>query len=313
MIRRPLALVQAITLLSLPLGALQTGTKETHAEEFAFKSTPQGDLKIHVFFPDGWKSSDQRPVILLFFGGGFISGSPDQLFSKARYFAARGIVAAAPEYRIQSKHQTLPDKSIEDAASAVRWVRKSAQRLGIDPNRLIAAGASAGGTAAAVIAVTDEFDGAVTDKSISARPNALVLLNPATGTVRIPEGMQKPREEIVQSWARMYAHFENPQKGNPPTIVFFGTQDSLLGPGRAYVRKSLAAGNRVELYTAEGQGHGFFNDTHSTGPDGKLGRPGWHEAVLRKTDEFLGSLGYLKGKPSIRPLDSDHAVLTREP
>jgi len=56
------------------------------------------------------------------------------------------------------------------------------------------------------------------------------------------------------------------------------------------VKQMAAAGNRVELYTAEGEKHGFFND-----------RPGtpWHASCLRQTDLFLTSLGYLKGSPAI--------------
>jgi hypothetical protein len=49
----------------------------------------------------------------------------------------------------------------------------------------------------------------------------------------------------------------------------------------------IAAGNRAELYTAEGQNHGFFNG------------PGWQEAVVHQSDLFLASLGYLNGQPTI--------------
>ena len=282
------------------------------ARQYVFKTTPEGELKIHIFFPGDWMASDRRPAILFLFGGGFITGSPDQLFSKAAYFASRGMVAAASEYRIKSKHDTLPDKSVEDTASAVKWLRLKADTLGIDPKRIVAAGASAGGTAAAVIAVTDEFNPRDEDSSISSHPDALVLLNPAMGTVPLPPGAQKPPEEVVRSWARMYAHFERPEKGNPPTIMFFGTKDSLLAPGKAYCRKSLAAGNRVELFLAPEQGHGFFNDTHSTGADGKLGRRGWHEAVLQKMDEFLSGLGYLRGSPTIQIPAEAPAIFTPE-
>jgi acetyl esterase len=172
--------------------------------------------------------------------------------------------------------------SVEDAASPIRWLRIKATMLGIDPKRVVAAGASAGGTAAAVIGVTDEFDARDEDRSIPSRPDALVLLNPAMGTVLLPPGAQKPAEEVVRSWAQMYAHFERPAKGNPPTIMFFGTKDSLLAPGKTYFHKTLGAGNLVELFLAPGVGHGFFNDPRSSGADGKLAQPGWHEAVLHK-------------------------------
>src|SRR5262249_49174085 len=67
----------------------------------AYKTTPQGDLKINLYFPPNWKSSDRRPVIVFFFGGSCATGSPAQFAATAEYFAARGLLAAAPEYRIE--------------------------------------------------------------------------------------------------------------------------------------------------------------------------------------------------------------------
>ena len=92
-------------------------------------------------------------------------------------------------------------------------------------------------------------------------------------------------------------------------ILFFGTEDRLLIPARALARQSAALGNRTELYTAASQKHGFFNDPNDGTKDG-IASPGWHEVVLYQTDLFLSSLGYLKGKPSVRP--DPKLVLKRE-
>jgi acetyl esterase/lipase len=58
------------------------------------------------------------------------------------------------------------------------------------------------------------------------------------------------------------------------------------------MQKSKAVGHRAELYVAEGVGHGFFN-----------GSP-WRERTLQRADEFLASLGYLQGKPTIQAPDT---------
>src|SRR5689334_5709117 len=58
-----------------------------------FKSTPEGELKIHLYFPKDWKPADRRPAILFFFGGGFVGGTPAQFTTKAQYLAGRGLVA----------------------------------------------------------------------------------------------------------------------------------------------------------------------------------------------------------------------------
>jgi len=71
-----------------------------------YKTTPQGDLKMNLYFPPGWTKSDRRPAIIFFFGGNCATGSPSQFASSASYLAARGMVAASAEYRIAA--YTIP-------------------------------------------------------------------------------------------------------------------------------------------------------------------------------------------------------------
>src|ERR1700681_996477 len=146
-----------------------------------FKTTPQGDLKMNLYFPKDWKSTDHRPAIVFFFGGGFVAGSPVQFTTKAEYFASRGMVAASAEYRIGNTHHTGPEKCIEDAKSAVRWLRVNSRNLGVDPARVIAGGGSAGGTDAPFAAYNTTYEPEGEDMSVSSKPDALVLYNPALG------------------------------------------------------------------------------------------------------------------------------------
>src|SRR5436190_3635779 len=94
-----------------------------------YKTTAEGELKINLYFPKDWKPSDKRAGIVFFFGGGFTNGKPSQFTTKAEYLASRGMVAGSAEYRIKSVHKTGPEKCIEDAKSAVRWMRVNAKRL----------------------------------------------------------------------------------------------------------------------------------------------------------------------------------------
>jgi len=272
-------------------------TPQDNKSVAVFKTTPQGDLKMNLYFPKDWKSTDHRPAIVFFFGGGFVSGSPVQFTTKAEYFASRGMVAASAEYRIGNKHHTGPEKCIEDAKSAVRWLRINARNLGVDSGRVVAGGGSAGGTDAAFAGYNTTYEPEGEDMSISSRPDALVLYNPALGfgeTTNLPPEQAKLRD-FITAW--------KVTNGGPPAILFFGTDDNLLAGARVFVRQMIEAGNRAEFYTAAGQKHGFFND--------RGGTP-WHAVVLRQTDIFLSSLGFLKGHPTI-PLPADtHAALTKE-
>jgi acetyl esterase/lipase len=251
-----------------------------------FKRTPQGDLKLHFYLPEGLKPEDKRPAILFWFGGGFTHGSPTQFYATAEYFASRGLVAACAEYRINSLHGTRIEKCFEDARSAIRWIKKHAGEFGIDPGKVIASGGSAGGTLSLAVALCTGPDAGDDDTSISTKPCAMVLFNPAQGEAvssRIGEAAKD-----VPDLAQRISAINHPQKDQPPAIFFFGTADRLLPPSEQFCREALRMGNRCELWTAEGMSHGFFN------------RQPWHNATVRKADEFLVWLGYLRGEATIQ-------------
>jgi acetyl esterase len=86
--------------------------------------------------------------------------------------------------------------------------------------------------------------------------------------------------------------------------LFYGTEDPLRDAGRDFARQLIAAGTRAEFYTAAGQQHGFFN---------RFADSPWHALVLRQTDLFLASLGYLKGNPTVGIPTHATAALHREP
>lgn len=290
-----LVILTASPAFAQPKGTAKLTDAKVRTEDFVFKKTPQGDLTLHGFFPSDWKPDDKRPVIVFFFGGGWKGGAFTQFVPQSEYFASRGIVAISSDYRIESKHQTTPDVAVEDAKSAIRWVRANAAKLGIDPEKVIASGGSAGGHLAAATALVEKFD-APGDPKVSAKPNALVLFNPfLDGTLgdtgRTFKGANGSDITKDFSPALFLA------KTTPPTIQFFGTDDRLLSHGQDYTAKAAKLGLRAELFTADKMGHGFFNRTP------------WIEATTRKADEFLTSLGYLKGEPTIKTPDG--AVLKK--
>jgi acetyl esterase len=265
--------------------ASKLASVEIKTDERLYKQTPQGELKLHFFFPPGWKSSDKRPAIIFFFGGGWKNGSYTQFVPQAEYFASRGLVAASADYRIESIHKTTPDKCVEDAKSAMRWLRAKAGELGIDPDKIIASGGSAGGHLAAATALIDKFD-AEGDPKISAKPNAMVLFNPALNIDELAEARNATAEEKAR--ARDITPNRFIKSGTPPCIMFFGTEDKLKEGAVQYLAKAKPLGLHAELWAAADMPHGFFN------------RSPWTEVTAKKSDEFLAALGYLTGEPTIK-------------
>jgi acetyl esterase/lipase len=263
-----------------------TAPAAAEGKRFVYKKTLKGDLEIEVFFPPGWTAADQRPAIVFFFGGGWTHGNRSQFATQSRYLASRGMVAATADYRIKSKHQATPEQSVEDAKSAVRWMRSKAGELGIDPHRLAAGGGSAGGHLAASTALCPGLDAKGEDVSISSRPDALVLFNPVVDMTQVTSYLAGTPEER-QEMAKKISPIAYLTKDAPPAVMFFGTSDRLSTQGKAYLEKATTAGAKAELYLADNQPHGFFN------------RAPWQESTLRQADQFLTSIGYLKGEPTL--------------
>jgi acetyl esterase len=246
---------------------------------FVYKKTKQAELEIVVHFPPGWKTSDRRAAIVFFFGGGWTNGRLSQFEPQATALASRSLVTARADYRVKSRHGVSPDACVEDAKSAVRWLRQNALMLGIDSNRLVAAGGSAGGHIAACTALTDGLEAAGEDLRISSRPNAMILFNPVLRLDHLPALLARVGHD--EKLAKQISPNLHISKETPPTLMFFGDQDPLMRQGEEFVRQAKQVGCRAELVTAQGQKHGYFN--HDP----------WTEQTLQRADDFLVSLGYL--------------------
>ncbi len=268
------------------VGGSVSAKAEPTTKTFAYKAIPGDTLEMVVHYPPGWKDTDERPAVVFFFGGGWENGNIRQFETQANHLASRGMVAARADYRVKSRQGVAPDKCVEDAKSAVRWLRANAAKLGIDPDRIVAAGGSAGGHIAACTALTEGLEAEGEDRSISSRPNALVLFNPVLRFDGVPKLMGRIGND--EALGKSLSPTLHVTKDTPPTLVLFGTADRLKPQGDEFVRRAGEAGSRAEVFTAEGQPHGFFN------------RPPWLHRTTARMDEFLTSLGYLKSEGDVK-------------
>jgi len=103
-----------------------------------------------------------------------MSGSKDDP-SPALRFTADGYAVAHVGYRL-SQEAKFPAQ-IQDCKAAVRWLRANAQKYGLDPNKFVVWGASAGGHLVALVGTTggaEELEGHVNDLKESSRVQAVV-------------------------------------------------------------------------------------------------------------------------------------------
>lgn len=258
-----------------------------------YKTVGDVKLRVYIFTPEGHKPTDERPAAVFFFGGGWNGGTPTQFEPHARYLASRGMVAMVADYRVRSRHGTSPFECVADGKSAVRWIRKNARQLGIDPARIAAGGGSAGGHVAATTGVVPGLEAEGEDTSVSSKADALLLFNPVYDNG--PGGYGHSR---VKDRYKEISPMHNIRKGAPPTIVFLGTKDKLIpvATAKKYKAAMEKVGGRCDLHLYEGQPHGFFNKSRN---------PRHYYLTVLEMDKFLASLGWLEGEPTIKAPAAD--------
>jgi acetyl esterase/lipase len=264
------------------------------AEVETYKTAGDTKLNLYIYNPPGHKPTDKSPAIVFFFGGGWTNGSPTQFEQHCKHLASRGMVAITADYRVASRNQVKAVECVKDAKSAIRYVRKEAARLGIDPNRIAAGGGSAGGHLAACTGVVKGFDESSEDASISSVPNAMALFNPAVVLAAAP-GLENANQERVDSLKdRMgvdpvqLSPYHQVKAGAPPAIVFHGKADNTVPYATAelFAKAMTDAGNKCTLMGYEGQAHGFFNYGRANNE--------YYDETVASLDDFLISLGYIQ-------------------
>ncbi|MEJ6732988.1 MAG: alpha/beta hydrolase [Opitutaceae bacterium] len=288
--------LRQILLIGLSLFATVLSAQNEKSDQIVtYREVDGSELKMHIFLPDGFQPSDRRPAVVFYFGGGWNGGSPDQFYPFSEYLTSRGMVAMAAEYRTKKSHDVDPFACVEDAKAAMRWARQNAAEWGIDPQRLAAGGGSAGGHLAAATAFLPGLNEAGAKLSDSCVPDALILYNPVLDNGPTGYGFERVGHRFQEISP---LHNIGPAVP-PPTIAFLGTEDALIPVEtmRTFANAIRRAGGRCDVHLYEQATHGFFNRRD-------WGNVRYYE-VLRATDRFLGSLGWLEGEPVVMlPADS---------
>ena len=281
----------ATVLLGFCIPALGQEIRKT----FTYTKTKQADLEIVVHYPPGWKETDKRPGIVFFFGGGWENGTIKAFEPQAQYLASRGMVTARADYRVKSRHGITPKECVDDGRTAIRWFRQNAAKLGVDPNKIVASGGSAGGHIAACTTLMPASE--LKEEKVSCKANALLLFNPV---LRFGPQMLK-KVDNDEDVGKAISPILYLAKDSPPTLLFFGTEDFLFKQGEEFIQRSKELGHRSEMFTAEKQPHAFFHKSP------------WKEKTLQRADEFLVSFGYLQGKATIQVPEGKDEKPKKEP
>jgi acetyl esterase len=111
-------------------------------------SVPNGERRAVLYRPPHRDGAASLPVVVYFHGGGWMLGSPESHdLPVARLCAEAEVAVLSLDYSLSPEH-IFPD-ALMDCLAALNWVVREGRVRGLDPERLVVAGDSAGGNLAA--------------------------------------------------------------------------------------------------------------------------------------------------------------------
>ena len=260
------ALAVAPTLMALAAHAQaqapapDTGTLRVE-KDIMFGKGGSMDLTLDVYQPPAGVTPKRLAIIHLF-GGGFFTGNKNAgyIVNDAKALGARGYTSISANYRLQT--QGSWPAQIHDVKAAIRWTRANAARLGVEPNRIVVAGYSAGGMLSLLAAGTNgrkEFEGDGGTAGVSSDVNASIGVYPlasaqiATGL--FPQGQATPAN-IAAASPTTYISDKF-----APTIFIHGTKDGTIPVQSSvdFFTKLHGLGVPSTLTLIQGADHAFDN------------------------------------------------------
>jgi acetyl esterase/lipase len=265
--RRAVLGMGAAAALATPLRAFGASLqKSTTApakveKDIAVGKGGDGDLHCDVYRPPA--GTEKHVALLHLHGGGFARGSKDTLAPKLAPITGRGYVSIAVEYRLSGIAKW--PAQLDDVKTAIRWARANAGSLGVDANRIVAVGYSAGGYLALSAAGAPD-----THLAACVAFYPLVELRKEDVPTLLPPGSD-------DAAVRAASPLTYVKTGFPPTIIFHGLADVTVPPESSehLLQELRRAGVPSELHTFAGVPHEF--DSH----------PEFAEACAPLIDFFL--------------------------
>lgn len=231
------------------------------------------ELRVCLYRPASIDLDLALPAILYVHGGGFVLGAPEMMDDYLAELAhSVGALVIAVDYRLAPEHP-FP-APVEDCFAALRWIYDEAEALGVNRQRIVLMGHSAGGGLAAALAIMAR------DRRMPPLAGlALVypMLDHRTGTADTPSHnpvtgtFSWSREPNRFCWECLRGGFEpageraawfspalaSTLDGLPPSIIATGGLDLFMDEDVAFAMQLSRSGVSVELHVYPGVPHMF--------------------------------------------------------
>jgi acetyl esterase/lipase len=212
------------------------------------------------------------PAVILVHGGGWSAGDKSDFTTLAEGLARAGYVAFNVNYRLATAQGNKYPAQLDDVQTAVRWIRAHAKRYDINPNKLGALGASAGGHLVALLGTMDTRDNS--NKALSnyssrvdcvvdffgptdLTPKGLKTYSPLVLSILLNFLGKTPKEAPALYRDASPVYHINAK--TVPFLIFQGTSDPLVPYSQSVelYKKLKAKHIEAKLVLFKGEGHGF--------------------------------------------------------
>ena len=238
-----------------PIAALRNEELLKDAQSFTYFSNDDTELNLYAFLPDGHNENDARCAVLFFHGGQWDQEMLSQFAPQALNFVSHGAVGIVAEYRTADPHETTPMESIQDAQHAIFWLRKNHSELGIDPHKVVVAGAGSGAHIALCAAMHKKV---VSDAEFTSTPDALILWSAIIDTTKRGIGNQLFTNAKD---ARRTSPTKNIRRKLPPMLFFHGNEDPVTPVAAVdkFCQRMRSKRNIARFVPFNRATHSFFN------------------------------------------------------
>lgn len=224
-------------------------------------------IPIRIYKPAG-ERSDQLPAIIYFHGGGWVLGNIETHDALCRRLCSQARAAViSVDYRLAPEHPY--PAPLNDCFTATTYIHQHAQQMGLDSDRIVVAGDSAGGNLAAAVALKarDESGPPLLAQvliypALNSDGDSASYSSFANGYGLTKEGMQWFWEQYLDD--RGASAYASPAKatsleGLPATLLVTAQYDVLRDEGEAYAQRLEKAGVQVWQRRYDGVVHGFVH------------------------------------------------------
>jgi acetyl esterase/lipase len=259
---RSLPLIAALGLLS----ALASGRpaaaapRPTIVQDIEYAHPDGVSLRLDAFIPGG---DGPFPALIALHGGGWVAGDKSEWDNNCRQLAQLGLACFSVDYRLAPQHPY--PAAVDDALSAIRWVRDHAAEYHVDPTRLGAIGSSAGAYLAAMIGYTGKGS-----LDTGTRVRVVVLWSAPTDLVSLVSDRVNPNQSFSNAHdflgCDLTACAAKEQDASPvtyvdgsdsPTMIANSTDEQIpLTQAQELSGKLKGVGVPRELHVVQGNNHG---------------------------------------------------------